>query len=311
MFYVIFIGERCHIMPKKQSIGYNINGFENELYEYICGIVGPDKIERNTTELIDGKEIDIYIPHKKLAFEFNGLRWHSEKCGKGKNYHLSKTEECFSKGVSLIQIFEDEWRFKKRIVLSIVSDMLCFDGYKKRINPKKCVIKEVGTKIARDFLIKNHINGYSASSVYLGAYYNDSLIALMSFKIRTGKSIWEMTRFCVGCDYSCQDISVDMFGYFIKKFAPEKIVSIYDRRWVNNNGVDVFDKLNFQLKDVLPPIYYYTDCHQKREPKTQFKKQTLHRKYGFPLDITEVKMAENLGYYRIWDCGLFKYVWKK
>ena len=28
-------------------------------------------------------------------------------------------------------------------------------------------------------------------------------------------------------------------------------------------------------------------------------------------ELTEVKMAENLGYYRIWDCGLFKYIWKK
>ena len=27
--------------------------------------------------------------------------------------------------------------------------------------------------------------------------------------------------------------------------------------------------------------------------------------------MTELEMTRELGYYRIWDCGLFKYVWRK
>ncbi len=27
--------------------------------------------------------------------------------------------------------------------------------------------------------------------------------------------------------------------------------------------------------------------------------------------MTELEMARTLGYGRIWDCGLFKYIWKK
>ena len=37
----------------------------------------------------------------------------------------------------------------------------------------------------------------------------------------------------------------------------------------------------------------------------------LYNKYGLPLSMTELEMAKQLGYDRIWDCGLFKYVWKK
>lgn len=40
-------------------------------------------------------------------------------------------------------------------------------------------------------------------------------------------------------------------------------------------------------------------------------KQHLHKKYGFPLEMTEQEMTESLGYTRIWDCGLIKYIYKK
>ena len=44
--------------------------------------------------------------------------------------------------------------------------------------------------------------------------------------------------------------------------------------------------------------------------KFNFRKKTLSKKYGFPLLMTETEMAKELGYDRIWDCGLIKYVWK-
>lgn len=34
----------------------------------------------------------------------------------------------------------------------------------------------------------------------------------------------------------------------------------------------------------------------------------LIRKYNLPHDLTEREMAIKLGYDRIWNCGLFKYV---
>ena len=43
--------------------------------------------------------------------------------------------------------------------------------------------------------------------------------------------------------------------------------------------------------------------------KFGFRKKILHKKYGLPLSMTENEMTKTLGYYRIWDCGLFKYVW--
>ena len=42
-----------------------------------------------------------------------------------------------------------------------------------------------------------------------------------------------------------------------------------------------------------------------------FNKQKLHKKYGFPLTMTETEMAKELKYDRIWDCGLVKYIWER
>lgn len=35
-----------------------------------------------------------------------------------------------------------------------------------------------------------------------------------------------------------------------------------------------------------------------------------YKKYGFDPSLTENEMVEKLGYIKIWNCGLIKYVWK-
>ena len=50
-----------------------------------------------------------------------------------------------------------------------------------------------------------------------------------------------------------------------------------------------------------------------RVHKFNFRKQTLLKKYpdsGLTEDMTEYEMTQKLGFYRIWNCGLFKYVWE-
>jgi hypothetical protein len=38
--------------------------------------------------------------------------------------------------------------------------------------------------------------------------------------------------------------------------------------------------------------------------------QRLHGEF-LPPEMTETEMVKKLGYDRIWDCGLIRYVWKK
>lgn len=64
------------------------------------------EIKRNDNSIIS-KELDIYLPDINLAFEYNGVYWHSD-IYKEINYHKNKTEECELKGIQLIHIWEDE-----------------------------------------------------------------------------------------------------------------------------------------------------------------------------------------------------------
>ena len=83
-----------------------VSNEETELLTYIKSIYTGTVIE-NTRDILSGKELDMYLPDKKLAIEFDGLYWHNE-LNKDKDYHLEKTEACEKQGIQLIHIFEDE-----------------------------------------------------------------------------------------------------------------------------------------------------------------------------------------------------------
>ena len=94
---------------------------EKEIVSFIKGLGFECSPNR---KILHGKELDIFIPDKSLAIEFNGNLWHSEKFGKSKSYHLDKLNECNENGINLIQIFEDEYENHKDIVLSKIKHIL-------------------------------------------------------------------------------------------------------------------------------------------------------------------------------------------
>ena len=63
-------------------------------------------------------EIDIFIPEKQIAIEYDGLNWHNEAHGRDKWYHFNKSLHCQEKSIRLVHIFEDEYVNNKEIVLS-------------------------------------------------------------------------------------------------------------------------------------------------------------------------------------------------
>lgn len=289
-----------------------ISTYEKEIQDFLTK--HKVNFEANRQILI-GREIDILVNDKKIGIEFDGLKWHTEWFGKKSHrYHLEKTELCNEKGYGLIHIFEDEYVNRKEIVLNKISHILGIDENLPKIPGRKCVIREIYKNDAQKFLEKNHIQGYYKSSVYLGAFYNDELIAVMAFKNGNIKNTsWELTRFASDQKYILQGVGGKMFKHFVNEYKPRQIVSFADRRWTINPDNNLYTKLGFVLERKCPPDYrYYNErvARYKRFHKMAFSKTSLHKKYGFPMTMTETEMVKELGYDRIWDCGLFKYVWK-
>ena len=283
----------------------------NEIHDITDCLKALSPQQRNR-EILRNREIDVYIPSLKLGVEYNGLHWHSERLGKDKNYHLDKLNNCNEQGVKLIQIFEDEWVNHREICESKLKQ-ICGLNRNPKIFARKCKAVEITDKNeAYDFLDKNHIQGRTGFTVGLGAYHEGKLVGVMTFK-KEKEGYWDLNRFATDINHQCIGIGGKLFKYFIRNYDYQEIKSFADRRWTIDPTNNIYTKLGFEFDSYVPPTYWYYNpriSKIERFHKFGFRKQHLHNKYGLPLTMTEREMTTTLGYTRIWDCGLIKYVYK-
>ena len=106
---------------------------EKELVDFIRSITDCD-LEIGSFKIIYPKQLDIYIPQKKLAFEFNGTYFHSYEKTNDLYYHLNKTKQCEELGIHLVHIWEDEWIYDKEktkdLIRNIIQDVVSFPDKK-------------------------------------------------------------------------------------------------------------------------------------------------------------------------------------
>jgi hypothetical protein len=277
---------------------------EGEIKEFLIGL--GLEVETNNKTILKGKELDIFISSHKLAIEYNGLYWHSEKY-RSNDYHLNKTELCEEKGIQLIHIFEDEWLHKTDIVKSRIRNILGFNNI--RIYARKCEVREVNTKDKTKFLNKNHIQGAVGSKVNLGLYYNGELVGLMTFGGLRGslgskdnKNSWELLRFCNRLNTNVVGGASKLLNYFNKVYEPREVISYADRRWSMGN---MYEKLGFEFIHNSKPNYWYID-RLNRLHRYNFRKDVLIKE-GFDKNKSEHEIMLERSMYRIYDCGNKKY----
>ena len=281
---------------------------EEEILNTLKGVYN-DEIETRNRSVIKPYELDILIPKLNIAIEYNGLRWHSEEFTKDKYYHLKKMEMCKEKNIKLISIFEDEWIHKKNIVINKILHIANLVQNKKKIYARNCKISLIDKKTAKEFLEKYHIQGKSNSSLNYGCFYEETIVGVMSFKKTNNKNEWELTRFATNYEYICCGVGGKLFKAFINNKKPKLVKSFADRRWTFSENDNFYTKIGFKISDILKPDYKYIVGNQ-RIHKFNFRKQILHKRYNFPLSMSEKEMVEKMKTYKIWDCGLLKYEWK-
>ena len=294
----------CH--PTMTATSY----IEKEIVDYLKSIYSGIILENDRT-ILNGLELDIYIPEKNISIEFDGLYWHSDLNGKDKKYHLNKTLQCENTGIQLIHIFEDEWLNKQNIVKKKLKHILGENTTK--IYARKCRVEEISTKIKNDFLNETHIQGEDKSKIKIGAYYDNLLVAVMTFghkRLALGNTPtldeYELIRFA-----TCKTvigIAGKLLNYFVKNYNPTKIISYADRRWSQGN---LYKQLGFEKISNGVPNYWYIDNSFNRVHRFNFRKNVLNEKLKtFDATLTEWENMQLNEYDRIWDCGSLKYVWK-
>ena len=281
---------------------------EREVLEFIKTILSCEIVENDRT-ILDGKELDIFIPSLSVGIEINGLIWHSEKFGTSPSYHVEKTDMCLANNIRLIHIFEDEWNYKQEIVKSRLKTILKTNATKK-IYARKCLVQEVPYKEAQLFLDNNHIQGNVMSKYRYGLYYDGELVSLMTFgslrKVLGSKhkeNSYELLRFCNKLDTIVVGGASKLFKHFLDTHKPCEIISYADRRWSNGH---LYNVLGFELSHVSPPNYFYV-VGKTRQHRFAFRKNVLVEKYGCPKEMTEHEFCLSKGWYRIYDCGCLCY----
>jgi hypothetical protein len=270
----------------------------------------------STNILFNGRrlEIDIFDKETGIGIEFNGNFFHREGMGKGENYHLYKQNKMEEQGYFLIQIFEDEWKYKRDIVESRL--LVLFNKQFNKLYARKCVVKEINTKEAKDFINTHHLGGYAKSTVKLGLYHDNSLVSVMTFSkgnVNVSKGVinqksdeWELNRYC------SKGIIVGgpskLLAYFKRNYKWEIIYSYADRRW--SQGM-MYYKLGFQLSNITSPTSWYVHKNNllERKHRSLFIHGIIEK--GKTKGLNEWEAMQLNGYDRIWDCGHYKFIMKK
>lgn len=251
-----------------------------------------------TKKVIYPLEIDLYNEYYKFGIEFNGDYWHSEIL-KDKKYHQNKSEIAKSKGIFIYHIFEYEWT-DDRINPIICSQLKNLTrGNDNKIAARKCIINELSAAESNKFLNENHLQGEDKSSIRYGLFYNNELLAVMTFcKPRFNKKYnWELSRFCCKKNFTIIGGASKLFKHFLSTYKGS-IISYCD---ISKGTGQIYNKLGFTYLYSTEPNYVWSNGYGEKYTRYQTQKHKLkdYQEYG----NTEVEIMHNRGFYRIYDCG--------
>lgn len=279
----------------------------NFLYIYV-------DCSQNNKSILDSKELDIVCLNKNFSIEFDGLLPHSfgncrisyyNNTSINRNYHRDKTEESEKNGLQLFHIFENEWldKNKREIWKSMLLNKI---GISEKIFARKCTIKNVNFKDEHEFLEKNHLQGFTKSSLKYGLYYNDELVSLMTFR-KHKKHQWEIARFANKLNTTVIGGASKLLNHFEKLNKPRELLSFANRRWSVGN---LYEKLGFTfVSNTEPNYFYFKEGTINLEKREKFQKHLLSNILTeFNSEISEFQNMFNNGYRVIFDCGNKKYI---
>lgn len=265
-------------------------------------------VVQNDRTVISPKELDCYVPDKHLAFEYNGLYWHSEDRGKDSRYHHDKVNACAAQGIRLVMVWEDDWRDRNAIMKEHIREVLHVSNL-PRVSARQCVASEIPSSTARSFLESYHIQGFSAASSYLGLYAPDhSLCAVMSFMRMHDNDAYTLSRYATSC--IVRGGHSKLLKEFIMKHHPSRLVTFAD---ISFSDGGLYESTGWENDGDIKPDYSYVDMGDECPVRYHKFNYRLKRFRNDDLlyyrdGLSERQLADANGLLRVWDCGKTRYV---
>ena len=198
------ISNPCYLC---NPFGYHISGQQKNIVDYIKSIYSGDIIE-NDKSILDGLEIDIYLPELKIGFEFNGDYWHMNPLiyrydDENSSSHMKAIEQwekdrkkillADTKGVKIYHIWEYYFSNYKDLQLDFISNIIL--GNIEYEHPLLKLKKSLD-KIDISYELKEHMifEYENVRIVYVdGFYFNKNSITnsvLNNWKSETKRTIF-------------------------------------------------------------------------------------------------------------------------
>ena len=265
----------------------------------------------------EGLELDFFLPDFNIGIECDGLYYHSYgtfSFGREKKYfkdrHFNKQKYFKDKhNIDVIFIWENE--INDKLKFDIWCSMLKHKILKNsiKIYARDTKIRKITNIIRKNFLIENHIQGNTISKYSYGLYFNDELVALMTFA-QSDKNLnyeFELKRFCIKKGYSVIGGASKLLKYFEKTIRPKSLITYLNKRWSFENNFYLV--LGFKFSNFSAPGKFIIDGN-KVFNRLQFQKHKLINIPNFDFDetLTADQNIINNGYRLIWDCGNKVYI---
>lgn len=282
-----------------------VSAFETEVADFIEG--AGVKVQRTVRNVSGIRELDILLPELGIAVECNGIYWHSEKF-KDKNYHAQKRAACEAVGIRLIQVWEDDWKYRRQPIEEMLLHKL---GVSRQpvVYARKTVAEFIDVASARDFLARNHIQGHASGSFYLGLKEEGTLVAVMVLK--RGDSLGKILRLERYATSARVPGGQSKLIRFAERELPgwESLVTFADHEVSSGK---LYESTGWVKDDELAPDYKYV------------YRGVRHHKFGFRLKrfrndpelayverMSERELAQLNGILRVWDSGKTRYVYMR
>jgi len=280
-------------------INQHASDAQNEINQYINSL--NIATVQGSKSIIFPKEIDIFVPEHNLAIEYNGVYYHTERMGRGRLYHVNKTNQCEANGIQLLHIFDFEWNnpVQRDIWKSMIAVRL---GIADRIYARQCVFKAISTDDARQFMNENHLEGFVGGNYKYGLYHNGILVqCIIISKSRYNKNYdYELIRLAtlkntlvVGGISKILDNINELRG---------TLITYANRRYSVGNS---YNALKMTALPVSPPNVFYTSKNGSIiETRHKYQKHKLANILpAFDPEKTAWENMDANGYDRFWDCG--------
>ena len=291
----------CHHCEKEGGISKLEKKLRKDISDFYKG-----EIIFNDRKTLKGKELDIFIPDKKIAIELNGMLWHSfgstwpnnlENEKEEKSKHYNKYKQCENAGIQLLQFTDADYLNKKEIVLNVIKARLGISD--NRIYARKCKVEEISKKQKSDFCAANHLQGDGPSQIEYGLFYNNELVSVMTFgkrKITKSEPKMEIIRYCNKINYNIIGGASKLLKHFINNNQCSNLITYSDNSISNGN---VYKQIGFTLVKETKWNYWYffSKGNRKLLHRSNFMRHKLNTK------LSEKEEMYKRGYRRYYDAG--------